>query len=51
MQVQSRDRKGAVGNQKQLRGPALVVDYGSTTLVPTGWRYSLDKFGNLKITS
>jgi len=35
---------------KELRGPALVVDYGSTTLVPTGWRYSLDKFGNLKIT-
>jgi len=38
-------------SSKQLRGPALVVDYGSTTLVPMGWRYSLDKFGNLKITS
>jgi N-methylhydantoinase A len=37
--------------RKELRGPALVVDYGSTTLVPMGWRYSLDKFGNLKITS
>jgi len=36
---------------KELRGPALVVDYGSTTLVSVGWRYSLDKFGNLKITS
>jgi len=36
---------------KELRGPALVVDYGSTALVPMGWRYSLDKFGNLKITS
>ncbi len=35
----------------ELRGPALVVDYGSTTLVPPGWRCSLDKFGNLKITS
>ena len=34
-----------------LRGPALVVDYGSTTLIPPGWRFSLDKFGNLKITS
>jgi hypothetical protein len=34
-----------------LRGPALVIDYGSTTLIPPGWRFSLDKFGNLKITS
>ena len=34
-----------------LRGPALVIDYGSTTLVPASWRFSLDKFGNLKITS
>ena len=34
-----------------LRGPALVIDYGSTTLVPPGWRFSLDKSGNLKITS
>ena len=34
-----------------LRGPALVIDYGSTTLVPPGWRFSIDKFGNLRITS
>ena len=34
-----------------LRGPALVIDYGSTTLIPPGWRFSRDKFGNLKITS
>ena len=31
------------------RGPALIVDYGSTTLVPPGWRFSLDKFGTLTI--
>jgi N-methylhydantoinase A len=37
-------------SKKQLRGPALVIDYGSTTLIPTGWRYTLDKFGSLKIT-
>jgi N-methylhydantoinase A len=36
---------------KKLRGPALVVDYGSTTLIPPGWHFTLDKFGNLKITS
>ncbi len=35
----------------RLRGPALVVDYGSTTLVPPGWSFTLDIFGNLKITS
>ncbi|HUA18972.1 MAG TPA: hydantoinase/oxoprolinase family protein [Bryobacteraceae bacterium] len=32
-------------------GPALVIDYGSTTLVPPGWRFSLDQSGNLKIVS
>ncbi|HTR34944.1 MAG TPA: hydantoinase/oxoprolinase family protein [Bryobacteraceae bacterium] len=32
-------------------GPALVTDYGSTTLVPPGWRFSLDQFGNLKIVA
>jgi N-methylhydantoinase A/oxoprolinase/acetone carboxylase beta subunit len=34
----------------EYRGPALVVDYGSTTLVPPGWRFAVDGFGNLKIT-
>jgi N-methylhydantoinase A/oxoprolinase/acetone carboxylase beta subunit len=33
-----------------LRGPALILDYGSTTLVPLGWSFSVDKFGSLKIT-
>jgi N-methylhydantoinase A len=32
-----------------LRGPALVLDYGSTTLIPLGWSFSVDKFGNLKV--
>jgi N-methylhydantoinase A/oxoprolinase/acetone carboxylase beta subunit len=36
---------------RALRGPALVLDYGSTTLIPPGWRFSLDKSGTLKITS
>jgi N-methylhydantoinase A/oxoprolinase/acetone carboxylase beta subunit len=30
------------------RGPALVVDYGSTTLIPPGWRFALDKSGTLR---
>ncbi|HYL37073.1 MAG TPA: hydantoinase/oxoprolinase family protein, partial [Bryobacteraceae bacterium] len=29
-------------------GPALVIDYGSTTLIPPGWRFSADKFGTLR---
>jgi N-methylhydantoinase A/oxoprolinase/acetone carboxylase beta subunit len=34
-----------------VRGPALILDYGSTTLVPPGWRFVVDKFGSLKLTS
>ena len=30
-------------------GPALVLDYGATTLVPPGWRFAVDRSGNLKI--
>jgi N-methylhydantoinase A/oxoprolinase/acetone carboxylase beta subunit len=33
-----------------VRGPTLILDYGSTTLVPPGWRFFLDKFGSLNIT-
>ncbi len=32
-----------------LRGPALVLDYGSTTLIPPGWTFSVDTFGSLKV--
>ena len=28
-------------------GPALLLDYGSTTLVPAGWQLQLDRAGNL----
>ena len=36
-------------SEKSQRGPALVVDYGSTTLVAPGWRYSVDAAGNVLI--
>jgi hypothetical protein len=29
------------------KGPALVIDYGSTTLIPPGWQFVVDKAGNL----
>lgn len=32
-------------------GPALILDYGSTTLIPQGWRYRNDRAGNLIVTS
>ncbi len=35
--------------QKPLPGPALVVDYGSTTLVPPGWKLKIDRIGTLVI--
>jgi N-methylhydantoinase A len=43
-----------VWNRDQLArtpriGPALVLDYGSTTLVPPGWRFHVDRPGNLLI--
>ncbi|MCX6599367.1 MAG: hydantoinase/oxoprolinase family protein [Acidobacteria bacterium] len=31
-------------------GPQILSSYGSTTLVPTGWRYTRDTFGNLILT-
>jgi N-methylhydantoinase A len=34
----------------RLHGPALIVDYGSTTLAPPGWSFVLDKIGTLRIT-
>ena len=32
---------------KNRTGPALVIDYGATTLIPPGWRFQLDRAGNL----
>jgi N-methylhydantoinase A len=32
---------------RAVRGPALITDYGSTTLVPPGWSMRLDRAGSL----
>jgi N-methylhydantoinase A len=34
-----------------IAGPALVLDYGSTTLVPDAWRFRVDRSGNLVIVA
>ncbi len=35
---------------RSRRGPALVLDYGSTTLVPPKWKFRVDRAGNLLLT-
>ena len=35
---------------RRTAGPALILDYGSTTLVPPGWWYRNDRSGNLIIS-
>jgi len=40
--------RGELGNRAK-RGPALVLDYGSTTLIPAGWHFLLDQAGNLVV--
>jgi N-methylhydantoinase A len=36
---------------KAMRGPALVLDYGSTTLVPPSWSMRCDTAGNLVLSN
>jgi len=35
------------GPRRGAKGPALVVDYGATTLIPAGWKFTVDRAGNL----
>jgi N-methylhydantoinase A len=32
----------------ELRGPAIVEEFGATTVVPPGWRGRVDPHGNLR---
>ena len=36
---------------RRAAGPALILDYGSTTLIPPGWWYRNDRSGNLIISA
>jgi N-methylhydantoinase A len=31
-----------------VRGPAIVEEFGATTIVPPGWRGAVDDHGNLR---
>jgi N-methylhydantoinase A len=39
--------RATAGERKSGHGPALIPDYGSTTLVPRSWMYVRDRAGNL----
>ena len=43
--VWERDR---VPERARLEGPAIVEEFGATTVVPPGWRGSVDEHGNLR---
>ena len=50
--VGGRSRRVPVYTRRQLpaqvvKGPALVIDYGSTTLIPPGWKLKIDRIGTL----
>jgi N-methylhydantoinase A len=49
LNVPACDRAGL--SSKLRKGPALVLDYGATTLILPGWQFMLDKAGNLIATS
>jgi N-methylhydantoinase A/oxoprolinase/acetone carboxylase beta subunit len=38
-------------SSRRSPGPALILDYGSTTLVPSDWEYRIDGAGNLIVTA
>ena len=45
-------RKVPVFSREQMRargekGPALIADYGATTLITAGWSFTVDRVGNL----
>jgi N-methylhydantoinase A len=39
--------RGSLGRGVRIPGPAIVEEFGSTTVVPPGWEGTVDEFGNL----
>jgi len=42
-------RREALGAGAEVRGPALIVEYGATTYLPPGFRLWVDGWGNLRL--
>ena len=38
-----------IGETQQIAGPAIIEEYGSTTVVPADWSVRRDRFGNLTL--
>ena len=43
-------QRGALGRGQQIAGPAILEQPDTTTIIPTGWVATVDRFGNLVIT-
>jgi N-methylhydantoinase A len=42
-------RREGLGAGVRIAGPAIIEEYGSTTIVPPGWTVTVDGFGNLRL--
>lgn len=42
--------RAALGSGTILDGPAIIEEPGATTVVPPGWRITVERFGNLLLT-
>jgi N-methylhydantoinase A/oxoprolinase/acetone carboxylase beta subunit len=43
--------RATLGFDARIAGPAIVEEFGSTTVVPPGWHGTCDQFGNLILTA
>jgi len=41
--------RGRLGARVEIPGPAIVEEFGSTTVLPLGWRLGIDHLGNLRL--
>ena len=48
--IKTKPWRTPAGRPLSGKGPQVLASYGSTTLVPAGWRYRRDPFGNLILT-
>ena len=42
--------RSCLDTNTKINGPAVIQEYGSTTVLPPGWQVSPDEFGNLHLT-